>query len=67
MPNRHAVEPLGMWKIVTTFYDHNFQPIGYETHNTYYKHKSSAVRRARQLWGLNPFVSWVVKPTEDYK
>lgn len=28
----------------------------------HYKHKSSAVRRAKQLYGDNPNYEWVVKP-----
>ena len=49
------------WKIWLVYYDLDGRIIGFGMHPCDYAHKSSAVRRARQLWGNNnPRVEWVV-------
>lgn len=51
------------WKIWMTFYDIDGDITGYGVYATDYAHKSSAVRRAKQLWGDNPLVKWEVSQT----
>ena len=65
-----------MFKVVKEFYKDNlfwivwvcqYDPFGRVMSTTvlpyHYKHKSSAVRRAKQLYGVdNPRYEWVVKP-----
>lgn len=51
------------WIIWVCQYDPFGRIIGATVLPTQYKHKSSAVRRAKQLYGVNnPRYEWVVKP-----
>lgn len=55
------------WKIWMLYYDLDGRIIGVGVHRFVYEHKSSAVRRARQLWGNNnPRVKWVVSKTNPW-
>lgn len=49
-----------IYVICTIFYDPFGRVIGYGFYNQQYEHKKSAVRRAKQLYGDNPRVEWVV-------
>lgn len=59
-------EPI-YWKIWMTYYDQDGNLVGRGVHTTIYKSKSTAVRRAIQLWGDNPMVKWVVSKTNPWK
>lgn len=53
-----------IYVICTIFYDPFGRIMGYGFYNQQYEHKSSAVRRAKKLYGVNnPRVEWVVMET----
>lgn len=50
-----------IYVICTIFYDPFGRIMGYGFYNQQYEHRSTAVRRARQLYGENnPRVEWTV-------
>lgn len=51
------------WKIWITYYDYEGHITGFGVHPICYKHKSSAVRKARQLFGDSKLVTWEVDKT----
>jgi hypothetical protein len=51
-----------LWIIWVCKYDPFGRVMGALTLPQHYKHKSSAVRRAKQLYGGKPNYEWVVKP-----
>lgn len=57
-----------IYVICTIFYDPFGRIMGYGFYNQQYVHKSSAVRRAKQLYGVNnPRVEWfVVEESPEY-
>lgn len=54
------------WKIWIVYYDMNGKVVGFGQYRFTYTHKSSAVRRAKQLWGDNPMVKWTVSKTNPW-
>lgn len=54
------------WKIWMTYYDQDGNEIGFGVHPKEYTRKSSAVRRAKQLWGANPACKWTVSQTNPW-
>ena len=54
------------WKIWMLYYDFDGRLIGVGVHRFVYAHKSSAVRRAKQMWGDNPRVKWTVSKTNPW-
>jgi hypothetical protein len=60
------VEPL-RWKIWLTHYDIEGNMVGRGVHPVDYAQKCSAVRRAKQLWGVNPLCcKWEVSQTNPW-
>ena len=59
-------EPI-YWKIWMTYYDPDGHVVGRGVHPTLYNRKSSAVRRAKQLWGDNPACKWIVSKDNPWK
>ena len=55
------------WKIWFMHYDINGNIFAYGVHRFVYTRKSSAIRRAKQLWGNNPMVKWTVSKTNPWK
>lgn len=56
------------WKIWMTHYDPDGNIVGYGLHPQDYATKSSAVRRAKQLWGdNNPACKWEVSQTNPWE
>lgn len=51
-----------LWIVWVCKYDPFGRVMGATILPQHYKHKSSAVRRAKQLYGDNPNYEWVVKP-----
>ena len=49
-----------VYVICTIFYDPFGRIMGFGFYNQQYERKSSAVRRAKQLYGDNPRVEWFV-------
>lgn len=54
------------WYIWMKYYDLAGTEIGEGVHPTPYKYKGSATRRAKQLWGDNPQVKWIVSQTNPW-
>ena len=54
------------WKIWMKYYNQDGKVIGYGVHPQEYTRKSSAVRRAKQLWGANPACKWIVSQTNPW-
>lgn len=57
------------WKIWLRYYDHKGEFIGMGVYPKNYAHKSSATRRAKQLWGKhgeNRLVEWAVAKTNPF-
>ena len=57
-----------IYVICTIFYDPFGRIMGYGFYNRQYEHKSSAVRRAKKLYGVNnPRVEWfIVEESPEY-
>lgn len=55
------------WRIWMTYYDQDGNVVGRGVHPTCYASKSTAVRRAHQLWGANPACKWVVSKTNPWE
>lgn len=56
-----------IYVICTIFYDPFGRIMGFGFYNQQYEHKSSAVRRAKQLYGDNPRVEWfIVEESPEY-
>lgn len=55
-------EPKPRWQIRSVYFDPKGNVTGEEIHPVTYSIKSSATRRAKQLWGDNPQVNWKVEP-----
>lgn len=51
---------IGEWKIRMTYYDQDGNVTGTGVYPRTYLYKTSAIRRAKQLWGDNPAVKWSV-------
>lgn len=54
------------WYIWMRYYDQDGNVTGYGVHPNSYAQKYSATRRAKQLWGDNPLVTWTVSKTNPY-
>ena len=57
------------WKIWVRYYNHDGKQVGCGVHPTDYAHRSSALRRAKQLWGqhgANPMVEWTISLTNPF-
>ena len=58
-----------MWKIWITYYNSVGKAVGYGVHPNTYEHKSSAIRRARQLFdriGGDVRVTWTVSQSNPW-
>lgn len=56
-----------VYMICTIFYDPFGRIIGFGFYNQQYEHRSSAIRRAKQLYGDNPLVEWfIVEESPEY-
>lgn len=58
---------MGLYRIWMKYYDHDGNIIGYGVHPVEYKRKGHAVKRAKELWGANSMVSWVVSDSNPFK
>ena len=54
------------WKIWIKYYNVDGEEVGVGVHTNDYSRKGSAVRRAKQLWGDNSQVKWVVSQTNPF-
>lgn len=59
--NKHG--PTLGWKIWITYYTPDGEVTGYGVHPREYTRRDAAVRRAKQLFGDNPAMSWIVSQT----
>lgn len=55
------------WKIWFNVYDINRNFVGAGVNPQTYKHKSSAVRAAKRIYGTSQTHTWVVGKTNPYK
>lgn len=59
-----------MWRIWIKHFDENGKQLGACVYPREYKHKSSAVSRARRIWGAqgeNKRFEWVVSKTNPWR
>lgn len=57
----------GGWKIWITYYDHDRRVVGYGVYTKEYTRRDAAVRRAKQMFGDNPCMSWIVSQTDPHE
>ena len=56
-----------VYMICTIFYDPFGRIMGFGFYNQQYEHRSSAIRRAKKLYGDNPQVEWfIVEESPEY-